>query len=353
MTLHRDHRMRKLCFLPLLLLSSWMHTAFAQDTTPDETDVVEAGDVEEGARDLGTFVVSGLQPGPGLWKVRHGERTLYILGTLSPLPKGMEWRSDEVTAVLEQADVVLGSPGVSVGSNIGRLRGLTLLPSALRATNNPDGQQLEDVLPADVYARWATLKPRLIGRDRGIEKKRPLFAAMRLYEKAIDRAGLRSGGVVGPVVSGVLKRRKMESTSTMLQLEIEDPRGAIADFRGEALKPEDIQCFSRTLDIVEHGLPDMVARANAWSVGDIDALQSMPVENQYRACLSAWSGSEVARKRGISDIDSRVRARWMEVAEQALRGNDVVFATVPVSELVRPGGYLAMLAAKGYEIESP
>ncbi|MCR6662615.1 MAG: TraB/GumN family protein [Luteimonas sp.] len=353
MNFHRDRCMRKPCFLLLLLLSFWMHAAFAQDAAVDEEDVVEAEDVEEGARDLGTYVVSGVQPGPGLWKVRHGEHTLYILGTVSPLPKGMEWRSGEVAAVLEEAGAVLGPPGITVGAGIGRIRGLMLLPSALRATNNPDGQTLQDVLPADVHARWAVLKARYIGRDRGIEKKRPLFAAMRLYEKAVDRSGLRQGGVVGPVVNDVLKRRKMTTTSTLLALKIEDPRAAIADLREEALRPEDIACFSRTLDIIERDLPQMVAHANAWAVGDIDALRSMPVEGQYRACLSAWSGSEVARKHGITDIERRVRERWMEVAESALREHAVVFGTVSVSELLRPGGLLESLAARGYEIESP
>ena len=40
-------------------------------------------------RDLDTMVVSGVQPGPGLWKVRKGEHTLWILGTVSPLPRRM------------------------------------------------------------------------------------------------------------------------------------------------------------------------------------------------------------------------------------------------------------------------
>lgn len=334
----------------------WLFLALLVAATSHAHAQVVADEVQapgEDVRDLGVFVVSGVQPGPGLWKLHRGGRTLHILGTVSPLPKGMVWRSDEVAGILDQAGAVLGPPGVSVGSNIGMLRGLALLPSAMRATGNPDGQRLEDVLPAEVYARWARLKPVHIGRDRGIEKKRPMFAAFRLHEKAIERAGLRNGGVVGPVLQAALKRRKMESTSTTLAIAIDDPRVAIADFRSEALKPEDIECFSRTMDIVEHGLPEMVARANAWAIGDIDALRAMPAENQYRACLSAWSGSEVARKRGLDDIDQRMRARWIEVAEAALSEHAVVFATMPVSELLRPGGYLDLLRAKGYDVESP
>ena len=43
----------------------------------------------------------------------------------------------------------------------------------------------------------------------------------------------------------------------------------------------------------------------------------------------------------------------MEVAEGALQKNRITFATVPVWQLVKPGGYLAALQAKGYEVEAP
>lgn len=347
-----------------LLLSSLLLCCplFAQETEvaiDASDDVARARPVDApettedaGVRDLGTFVVSGAQPGPGLWKVHRGAHVLYILGTVSPLPRGMEWQSREVAAVLEEAGAVLGPPGVSLGGNIGMLRGLTLLPSAMRAANNPGRQTLEEVLPPDVYARWALLKARHLGRDRGVERKRPMFAAMELYEGATKRAGL-GGGVVAPVIDSALKRRRMKATSTTLPLSIEDPRAALADFRAETLKPEDVDCFSRTMDIVEHDLPEMVARANAWATGDVAALRAMPLESPYRACLQAWSSSEVARKRGIVDVEQRVRARWLEVVDTALAEHATVFATVSIAELLRPGGYLDALAARGDVVESP
>src|SRR5690606_16757123 len=103
-------------------------------------------------------VVFGVQPGPGLWKVRHDDHVLYILGTVAPLPKGMEWHSEEVASVLREAGVAFSPPGVAIGSDIGMLRGLMLLPSAMKATNNPDGRTLDEILPADLHARWSVLK---------------------------------------------------------------------------------------------------------------------------------------------------------------------------------------------------
>ncbi|MGV7186159.1 TraB/GumN family protein, partial [Xanthomonas axonopodis pv. bauhiniae] len=45
--------------------------------------------------DLEAMVVRGVQPGPGLWKVSKGDHVLWILGTLSPLPKDLEWQATE------------------------------------------------------------------------------------------------------------------------------------------------------------------------------------------------------------------------------------------------------------------
>ena len=81
------------------------HPAAAQEAaSPPETTVVTD---EEGVIEMDTVVVAGVQPGPGLWKVRHGDHLMYVLGTQSPLPKNITWRSDEVDQVLQLADEVL------------------------------------------------------------------------------------------------------------------------------------------------------------------------------------------------------------------------------------------------------
>lgn len=327
------------------------HPAVAQEAAPPpETAVVTD---EESVIEMDAVVVAGVQPGPGLWKVRRGDHLMYVLGTQSPLPKNITWRSEEVDQVLQLADEVLASPGISVGSDIGFFRGLTLLPSAMKASKNPDGQTLQDVLPPELYARWSVLKQRYMGRDGGIEKKRPLIAAFQLYSEALSDSGLREGGVIDPVITAVLKQRKMKRTPTLLEVKLEDPRAALADFRKETLKPEDLACFSKTLDVIEGDLPQVAARANAWAVGDWPALRSGARQDWQQACASAWFNTETARKRGMSDVEARMQARWVEVAEGALQKNRITFATLPVWQLLKPGGYLEALRAKGYEVEAP
>src|SRR5688572_16502388 len=63
--------------------------------------------------DVEEVLVRGEHPGPGLWRVMHGEHTLWILGTHSPLPRWLDWRSQEIEMVVSEAQEVIGSYSAS------------------------------------------------------------------------------------------------------------------------------------------------------------------------------------------------------------------------------------------------
>src|SRR5688572_25206750 len=54
------------------------------------------------------------RPGPRLWRVNSGNHTLWILGTQTPLPQRMKWRSAEVEAAIAASNEVLGAYSVSL-----------------------------------------------------------------------------------------------------------------------------------------------------------------------------------------------------------------------------------------------
>ena len=168
-----------------------------------------AAPVASSTEAMDEVVVSGEQPGPGLWKVTKGNHTLWILGTLTPLPQKMTWRSREVEKVVAASNEVIGQESVS--PNIGFFRGISLLPSLLRARYNPNGATLKDVLPAPLYARWSRLKAQYIGNDSGIERWRPMFAAIRLYSRALEN----SGGSRRRVSCGRLSARRQSRTASV------------------------------------------------------------------------------------------------------------------------------------------
>ncbi|MEZ5461009.1 TraB/GumN family protein [Dokdonella sp.] len=300
---------------------------------------------------LDTIVVSGEQPGPGLWKVSKGDHVLWILGTLNPLPKKMSWVSRDVEAIIAESQEVILMPNVSLSVKGGFVRGIFLLPSLMKARNNPDKEKLVDVVPADLYARWEVLKARYMGNDRSVEKRRPIFAAYELYESAIKRSDLSLKDIVTPVVKKAARRNKVEMVEPELDLRIESPGSALREFRKSSL--EDIDCFARTMSRLETDIEAMKLRGNAWAMGDIEAIQSLPYTDQLQACSDAILGASVVEERGLDDLRARIFSVWMGAAEEALQRNTSSFALLPMRLLLSDDGLLSQLRERGYTIEAP
>lgn len=320
-------------------------------TSAGESATTGTGQAGAEVRDLPTLVVTGVQPGPGLWKVSKGDHVLWVLGTLSPLPRGIQWDSQAVEDAIAGSQQVLQSPSVEIKSNTGFFGKLALIPSAFKARRNPDGKTLQQLVPARDYARWQALKARYIGGNRGIEQWRPVFAALELYDEAIKKSGLRHGGVVAPVVQKIARRHGVPVMSPEVLITIDRPKQALREFAATSL--DDGACFTRTLDRIEGDLGTMVVRGNAWSIGDIQTLREQPFSNQFTACSAAFTGAALARKHGVADLSQQLERKWMVEAEAALARNRSTFATLPIAELLKADGYLAKLESKGYQVEPP
>lgn len=302
-------------------------------------------------RDEAPVVVTGALPGPGMWKVSRNGHVMHVLGTVSPLPKGLDWISRDVEKILSQSAEVVFAPSYMVDADVGFFGKIALLPSLIGIRKNPDDAKLKDVVPAESYARWLVLKQRYIGRDNDVEKMRPIFAANELYEAAIEDSGLTGRRIVSPVIDAAIKEHDIKRTRPEIKVKLKDPKGALKEFRGESLG--DLACFDKMLQNLETDVGRMVARANAWAVGDIETLRALPLGDQYKACQDAMLQTSVAQKNGMGNAEGEVRAAWVSAAEAAIANNNISFAVLPMSELLKPDGYLAALQAKGYTVEAP
>ena len=327
-------------FAALLCVAS----ATAADPSDTASDLAAVDTLE-------TIVVSGEQPGPGLWKVSKDGHVLWILGTLSPLPRKMSWVSKDIDATIAGSQQVILGPSVNFSIKGGMFRGLFLLPSLIGARDNPDRKKLVDVVPADLYARWTLLKQRYIGNDSGIEKRRPIFAAQELYVEAIKQSGLTLDDRVATAIRKSARRNKVALVEPRLELRIESPGSAVKAFKKTAL--DDLDCFSKTMSRLETDIETMKLRANAWASGDIDALQSMPYTDQMQACADAVLKASVAEERGLGDLRERLAGTWLEAAEKALETNHDTFAVLPLRHLLNDDGLLARLRARGCSVEAP
>lgn len=296
------------------------------------------------------ILVVGQRPGPGLWKVSKGDHVLWIFGTYGPLPKKMEWRSQQVEAILAQTQEVIWAP--SANTNVGFFRSLTLLPRLIGVKKNPDGAKLQDVVPADVYARWLVLKEKYIGKNDDIERERPFFAAELLYTKGLFHAGLTSSREVYESIGKIVKKHNIKSTTTAVKFELKDPGQMLSDFKKGTL--DDAACFAKTLDRLENDLDNMRLRANAWAKGDVAQIQKMNFSDREEACRDALFNSGAAKGQLSHEaIQTLMHDAWLAAVEKALASNTSTFSMLGMNQLLDPKGLLAKLEAKGYTVEKP
>jgi uncharacterized protein YbaP (TraB family) len=308
---------------------------------------------EESPHTLDAVDVSGVMPGPGLWQVRRGDHVLWLVGTLKPVPERMQWRSAELDARLAEADAILGGPALAVGTGRGLLHAMTLLPSVLGARKLPDGETLADVLPPELHARWRELKAEHLGRGRAVERWRPVFAAEKLHNRAVERAGLSFSSPVSEHIRKAGKQRELPRIDATFSITLEAPRQALREFKQGEL--DDIDCFERTLQRLESDVALLTARAEAWATGDVEALRSLHDSDPASACLKALTSAPVLRNQGLHDVYAQTRARWLEAAEEALSTHRRTVGAVPIELLIDtgPDGALAAFAARGYRVLGP
>ncbi len=295
--------------------------------------------------------MTGVMPGPGLWKVTRGDHVLWILGVVPTLPAGIEWRSNQVAQTIAASQAVLESPGVKLKVDTNWFGKLFLLPSVYRAQRNPDGKTLHDVLPPDVYARWYYARERYFGDDYSIERFRPLIAAGKMMKKALKANGLHGDGEVTDTIETLARQHGVKTVKPDTTLEIKEPRQAVKAFA--AAGPDGIACLRVVLEAVDHELPNFRARANAWATGDIETLRTVPESAWRSTCQSAITGAGFAKSLGIDNLPHRIEETWLAAVDAALAANAQTFAVLPMHDLLAPDGYLAALQARGYVVTAP
>ena len=288
---------------------------------------------------LDELVVTGERAGPGLWHVHRGPAQMWVLGSLSPLPKGITWRATEVEKVLASTDRVL----VPKPLEIGIVRILWLLVTERSLIMVHGGKRLHDVLPPDLRARFTLDRAKYTSDADKWEHFRPIVAAAFLQQAAFRQVGLSARIDLGAAVRGLAKKHDVR---------VEEVKIAGVGDVLEALKSmppatENI-CVQASLATVEKDLPRLMDRARAWSVGNVERIESLPEPAEVAACLAALDSGAAA-----GDLVGRVRSAWLETMEKYLQAGGTTLAVVNMDLLLGHGGLLDVLRAQGYEVEGP
>ena len=290
-------------------------------------------------------VVEGRHEGPRMWRVTKGDHIVWILGTISPLPRKMTWQSDSVQTVLQQTQEVLPAwPSIGVGAN--PFTALRLYFTWRKIQKSPDHMRLQEQLPPQLYARFSALKARYAPHDRKLEELRPMLAGGRLLDDVFEVSGLSIRNEVQQTVLKLASRQNVKIHQT--RLKVEDPVNVLKDL-GETPKESEIACLAAIVTRLETDLAPMQARARAWALGDVDTLRSLPHSVDDRvACLAAVSSSE-----RIRNLVRQAQDDWMIEMQEAIARNKSTLAVQSMDRLLGGDGILARLRAKGYTVEGP
>lgn len=329
---------------PALALALALATALPGVSTAAAQAVGAPADIPVADEPVEEVVVAGERAGPGLWKVRKGDHTLFLLATIAPAPKKLEWRSREVESVLSRAQAFVPARP-EVDADIGPISGLKLYLQYRKLRGNADDQPLEAVLPAPVFARFEALRGKYAPRDRSMLERRPIVAVLELQRAAVGRTGLTNRDEVARAVEKMARERKVEVLRAAVR--VEDPRGTLAEL-GQIPLGSEIACTEAVLGRLESDLATSRQRAEAWAVGDVQGLRRSAATRAADTCLDTLNSS--AR---MSALLREFEASWLGVVARSLERNPVTLAIADVDALLRPDGLLAQLRARGYVIDEP
>jgi len=298
----------------------------------------------ESAAPVAEVVVEGRHEGPRMWIVRRGDHTLWILGTISPLPKKMVWQPDAVEEVLKQVqEVVPAWPTYGIGAN--PITALRVYIEWRRLQKPPDHMPLREALPPELYARVVALKARYDPHDDKLEQMRPMLAARQLLMRGLDASGLAAQNEVQQEVLKLARRQGVRVHQDKVR--IEDPVGVLKDVGATPLAGE-VACLNSVVTLLETDVSLLQARARAWALGDVDSLRQLPHAEDRTACLAAVSTSERVRA-----LIARAQDDWLIAVEQSLAANRGTLAVQSMDRLLGANGTLAALRARGYQVEGP
>ena len=303
-----------------------------------------AAPAQEAPAPIEEIVITGEHEGPRLWKVHKGDHVVWILGTVTPLPKKMIWQSAAVEALLQQTqEVVPAWPAFGIGAN--PFTALRLYIQWRRMQKIPDHMNLQEVLPPPLYARFSALKVRFAPKDNKLDQLRPMLAAERLLQEAFDASGLTMHNEVQQTVLKLARKQNVKIHQD--KFKVEDPVDVLKDV-GATPRSGEIECLEAVVGRLETDLGPMQERARAWALGDVDTLRRLNHTDDRTACIAAVSTSERVRA-----LVKRAQDNWMIAVEDGLARNQSTLAVQSMDRLLGDNGTLATLRKKGYVVEGP
>jgi hypothetical protein len=287
------------------------------------------------------ITVTAVYSGPALWKVTANDNVMWILGEISPFPRKWKWKSKEFIRVLGRSQELLID-----FSGYWRLEEPQSAALAV-AGKLPEGTTLKDVITPELHARVAETAGKF--GNPPLAHLRPFAATNHLVSSAMKTRELTGFSARFTAVELGTWRKSNITYFAVPEIPFDE---RLRHWQ----EPANEVCLERLVNAIGDGGAGIMQLANAWAVGDIDALRELVPSYSFSrdgfradACAAAMHGGEQQAR----EYKARRIEGWVAEAERALKKNRSTLAVVLMSELFAPDGYLAALRARGYTVVEP
>lgn len=266
---------------------------------------------------------------PPIWRVRDADTEMVLFGSIHALPPGIEWRTAELDAALESADLVAFEI-LTPETEAEELR--MMLPYLRYLIGDTP---LSEVVSPETFARVSAAAERQGYPVQALDMMKPWAAALMLdmgAEEALGRSGDLGVDTVLETSLGDDRRKEALDTDALLLASIKALAEA-GDAEGEAMLIE-------VLDGLDEDELDL-SLEHAWAAGDIRAIEAEMTDMKLEA-PRLYQALLVDRNQG-----------WMPALTRMMETEGRVVVVAGAAHMVGDDGLPALLRKAGYQVEGP
>jgi len=278
------------------------------------------------AKDTATEAATKLPPQPPIWVVSDADSEITLYPTIHILPPETEWKSDELTRRMAEAEEVWFEilPGSESDQDLQQaMISLGLAPGSSISANLSE---------EEIVALKAAIKPlEATGMTYPVvDQMKPWLVSTFVTVGALIDKGFDPDAGVEKQLQPLTKGKKIRALET-----------AEGQMRMMASIPEETQMemLRQSLLEMDEGIEVLKELVTDWSVGDVEDMEDELLDDMKREVPAAYNVLITARNKN-----------WVEQIETELKGSGTDFIAVGAGHLVGEDGVPAMLRARGYTV---
>jgi hypothetical protein len=282
-----------------------------------------------------TVIVQGRPAGPAMWRITKGNSEVWILPTVGPVPKSLQWDTNGVSDVLKGATALWMPPRATVGV----FEGLWFWMTGMDALEQPDGVTLESTLHDPLKARFIAARTSIGKNADDYEKYLPAVAAA-ILERDFWKASDLANDVLSPVIERLASHQgvPVKTISTIRGMDV------IKDVP-KMSQAAQLACVEAALTDIDTQRAHAAAAAHAWAVGNLDGIKANYSDIRLGTCLNASATYSSLREKAIADTTNAI------IAALSRPGKSVF--VVPLGDFLRNKSVLDRIIADGAEVSGP